>query len=98
MAPIEEGSSREAPRIAGAGGDVRGRLRRQARRVNVMKDLEVLSQLEALRYPVSKQDLIAVAEGCDGSQDFLEALQAVDQERFADHSEVAAALRAGPRL
>ncbi len=64
----------------------------------VVNDLEVLSQLEGLDYPVSKQDLIAEAEGREGSQHFIEALQAVDQERFSDHASVAAALQEGPHL
>jgi hypothetical protein len=64
----------------------------------VVKDLEVLSQLEGLDYPVSKQDLIAEAEARESSQHFLDSLQAVDQERFPDHPSVAAALEAGPRL
>jgi hypothetical protein len=63
-----------------------------------MNDLEVLAQLEALAYPVSKQDLIAEAEARQGSQHFIESLQAVEQERFPDHPAVAAALEAGPRL
>jgi len=64
----------------------------------VVNDLEVLSQLEGLDYPVSKQDLIAEAQAREGSQNFIDSLQAVDQERFPDHAAVAAALQTGPRL
>ena len=64
----------------------------------MVKDLDVLSQLEGLTYPVSKQDLIAEAEAREGSQHFIDSLQTVDQERFADHPSVAAALQGGPRL
>jgi hypothetical protein len=61
----------------------------------VVNDLKVLSQLEGLEYPVSKQDLIAEAEAREGSQHFIDALQAVEQERFADHRSVAAAIQGG---
>jgi hypothetical protein len=64
----------------------------------VVNDLEVLAQLAGLVYPVSKQDLIAEAEAREGSQHFIESLQAVEQERFPDHESVADAIQAGPRL
>ena len=64
----------------------------------VVNDLEVLSQLEGLEYPLSKQDLIAEVQAREGSQHFIDSLQSVDQERFADHRSVAAAIRAGPSL
>jgi hypothetical protein len=64
----------------------------------VVNDLEVLSQLEGLEYPVSKQDLIGEVEAREGSQHFIDSLQSVDQERFPDHRSVAAAIQAGPRL
>ena len=61
----------------------------------VVNDLKILTQLEGLEYPLSKQDLIAEVEAREGSQHFIDSLQAVDQERFSDHRSVAAAIQGG---
>ena len=59
---------------------------------------EVLSQLHGLDYPASKQELISAAEARGARQEVVEALQVLEQERFADREAVEEALASGPRL
>jgi hypothetical protein len=59
---------------------------------------EVLSHLHGLDYPASKQELISAAEARGARQEVLEALQVLEQERFADREAVEEALASGPRL
>jgi len=59
---------------------------------------EVLSHLHGLDYPASKQELIGAAEARGARQEVLEALQVLEQERFADREAVEEALASGPRL
>lgn len=59
---------------------------------------EVLSHLHGLDYPVSKQELISAAEARGARQEVIEALQVLEQERFADREAVEEALASGPRL
>ena len=59
---------------------------------------EVLSHLHGLDYPASKQELISAAEARGARQEVIEALQVLEQERFADREAVEEALAAGPRL
>ena len=59
---------------------------------------EVLSHLHGLDYPASKQELIGAAEARGARQEVIEALQVLEQERFADREAVEEALASGPRL
>lgn len=59
---------------------------------------EVLSHLHGLDYPASKQELISAAEARGARQEVVEALQVLEQERFADREAVEEALASGPRL
>jgi len=59
---------------------------------------EVLSHLHGLDYPASKQELIGAAEARGARQEVVEALQVLEQERFADREAVEEALASGPRL
>ena len=59
---------------------------------------EVLSHLHGLDYPASKQELIGAAEARGARQEVVEALQVLEQERFADRAAVEEALASGPRL
>ncbi|MDQ3092223.1 MAG: DUF2795 domain-containing protein [Actinomycetota bacterium] len=59
---------------------------------------EVLSHLHGLDYPASKQELISAAEARGARQEVIEALQVLEQERFADREAVEEALASGPRL
>ncbi len=59
---------------------------------------EVLSHLHGLDYPASKQELIGAAEARGARQEVVEALQVLEQERFADREAVEEALASGRRL
>lgn len=59
---------------------------------------EVLSHIEGVEYPASKQDLIGTAEARGARQEVVKALQVLDHERFADRAAVEEALATGPRL
>ncbi len=57
--------------------------------------IEAQRYLKGVSYPVSKQDLIQVAEENGAPQEMIEALQAHDDERFDDPSAVQGAF-SGP--
>ncbi|MGE5636603.1 MAG: DUF2795 domain-containing protein [Nocardioidaceae bacterium] len=54
--------------------------------------IEVQKHLSGVDYPASKQDVIAVAERNGAPQEIIDALQAMDGERFDGPSAVQAAL------